>query len=320
MRKSSVYLLVVLTLVSLGLTLVPMAFCQTSQAQDLKVTNWSYYFTNGNLNVVGEIQNTGTSTVTSVFLTGSVIDVNGVDQADSTSQALVQYLLPQQESPFYMSFTGGPNSAPDGTWGTVKISYVNFTVSSSTTTTNYQYPDLKITQESSSVPTSGTYQGAFLVNYTIKNTGAQTAQNIWVIGAFYNSTGTIVGVGYTEYLTPSSLAPSQTLSSSIAALDLDQTQVPTALQISSYTLTVQSADPVLQGTPPPTTTNTPVTAQKTANSNGSPASNKTSIYVVVIVVVILVVAVGTVLALRKRKPVEPVAEVKEAKNAGKKPS
>ena len=313
MKKSSVYLFVVLAFVSLGLTVVPTAFCQASQAQNLKVISYSYYFANGNLIVVGVVQNNGSNTITNAYITGSVIDSKGVDQADSASQLLVQYITPQGESPFYMTFNNGPNSAPDGTWGTVVISNVDFSLASSNATSNYQYPGLQITKESGSVSNSGSYAGAYMVNFTIKNTGSQTAQNIWVVGTFYNSTGTVIGIGYTPFLTPASLAPSQTVSYFINALDLNQQQVPQALIITSYTLTVQSAEPVVQGSPPPISTNSPPSTPQSTGSNGS--TNKTEIYAIVAVVVILVVA-GTVLALRKRKPNAPATELKEAKKAG----
>ena len=102
MRKSTVYFFVVLSLLSLGLTLVPRAFSQT---QDIKIVSYSYYFdSSGNLDVVGEVQNVGPNTVNPVILTGSVYSSSGVDQADSYTQVWVSYLAPQQEAPFYMEF------------------------------------------------------------------------------------------------------------------------------------------------------------------------------------------------------------------------
>ena len=57
---------------------------------------------------------------------------------------------------------------------------------------------------------------------TLKILAAKRLTNITVVGAFYNSTGTVVAVGYTDYLTPASLAPSKTVSFQIAAFDLNQ--------------------------------------------------------------------------------------------------
>jgi uncharacterized membrane protein len=173
---------------------------------------------------------------------------------------------------------------------------------------------LKITSSSATIGTSGDYVGAYLVNFTIKNTGSQTAQNVWVVGTFYNSTGTVVGVGYTNYLT-ATLAPSKTVSSQIAAFDLNQNQVPLALKISKYSLLVQTQGPILQGTAPiasssPGSSSSPPPTQHANNSNNS---STLLTYAIVIGVVIVAIA-GTILALSKRKPSQTV---KEAKASGK---
>jgi len=324
MRKSSVYFFVVLTLLSLGLTLVPGAFSQISTTQDINVVNWSYYFSNGNLEVVGIAQNVGSNTITNVYLSGSIIDSNGVDQADTSSELLVEYLPPQQESPFIMTITSGPYSSPDGTWGTVDISNVDFQVEAQNATSNYQYPDLKVTSSSSTIGTSTSedYAGAYLVNGVIKNTGNQTAQNIWVVGTFYNSTGSVIAVGFTDFLTTTSstsLAPGGTVSFQVAALDLNQNQVDSALIISKYSLIVQSQEPVLQGAPTVTTSSSgspssgssgsPSPGSQVVNSNSS--SNVTAIAIVIVIVILAVV--GILLAFMKRKPHQTVKEARKAR-------
>ncbi len=196
MRKSTVYFFVVLTLLSLGLTLVPRAFSQT---QDIKIVSYSYYIDQwGDLDVVGEVQNVGPNTVNPVILTGSVYNTNKVDQADSNCPVWVLDLIPQQEAPFYMEFPQ-PSSSPDGTWRSVDISRIDLTVAEAKPTSSYQYPDLKITSSKASISTSAGLEGAYVVNGIIQNTGSQTAQNITVVGAFYNSTGTVVAVSYTNY-------------------------------------------------------------------------------------------------------------------------
>ena len=95
-----------------------------------------------------------------------------MDQADSYTQVWVQYLTPQQEAPFYMTFPA-PNNSPDGTWGSVVIANVDFTVSSANATSSYQYPDLKVTSSSATIDSSADYDGAYLVNGTIKNKAAK---------------------------------------------------------------------------------------------------------------------------------------------------
>ena len=324
MRKGSVYFFVVLTLLSLGLSLVPNVFGQTSQTQDIKVVSWSYYFDNGTPTVVGVAQNVGQNTITNLVMQGSIIDQSGNDQGDAPGQVLVQYLAPQEEGPFLMSFGSSPYGSPGGTWGSVTISTIKFSVSAENVTSNYQYPGLTITSSSGSIDKNAGYEGAYLVNGTIKNDGSQTAQNIWVIGAFYNSTGAVIGVGFTSYLTPTSLSPSGTMSFGINELDLNQTQVPQALIIKSYSLTVQSEEPVLQGapivTPNPSSSTSPTSSSSTSptsssssssvNSNGS--SNAAAIYAIVIVIIIIAIG-GAVLVLSKRKPPKTVKEAIKAR-------
>ena len=111
MRKSTVYFFVVLTLLSLGLILVPSAHSQT---QNVKILNYSYYLDSaGFLDVVGEIQNVGPNTVNPVVLAGSVYSADGTDQADSSTPAFVAYLAPQQKAPFYMEFLQPNNSSEE---------------------------------------------------------------------------------------------------------------------------------------------------------------------------------------------------------------
>jgi len=322
MRKTTVYFFVVLTLLSLGLTLVPSVHSQT---QNIKILSYSYYVDNtGILDVVGEVQNVGPNTVNPVYLTGSIYASGGVDIGNSFCQVWVLYLAPQQKAPFYMEFQP-PSST--GVWQTQDISNFALTVSNANATSSYQYPDLKVTSSSGSIGNTGGYNGAYEVNGVIQNSGSQTATNVTVAATFYNSTGTVVAVGNTydltgTFLTPT-LAPSATISFQVAAFDLNQTLVPSSEKITKYSLLVQATGPILQGTAPPvtpspessqspSTTSSPSPTQKTVNSNRS--SNATAIYVIVIVIAILVVA-GTILILSKRKP---HATVKAPEKTGKK--
>ncbi len=303
MRKSAVYFFIALLLMSSGLTLMPNVLCQT---QNIKIVSYSYYVDNlGYLDVVGEVQNVGPNTVNPVFMTGSIYSSSGADQGDSWCQVWVSYLAPQQEAPFYMEFQP-PSST--GVWERQDISRVALTVSIANATSSYQYPYLKVTSSSGLIGNSGNYSGVYTVNGIIQNTGNQTATNITVVGAFFNSTGTVVAVGYTNYLTPASLAPSGTVPFTIYAFDLNQTQMPSSEKIKSYSLLVQTELPILQGTAPidtsspissqsPSISSSPSATQKAVNSNSS--LNATAIYAILIVIVILAIA-GTILALSKR--------------------
>ena len=302
MRKSTIYLFVLLTVFSLSLTLIPSGF---SQPENVKILSYSWYIDSlGYLVVVGEVQNVGSNTVASVILGGTVYSSDGT-QSDSSGQAWVLNLIPQQKAPFYIEFYS--SSSSDGTWLSLDISKVDLAVYQAEATANYQYPDLKITSSSATVTSDGVYW----VSGIVQNTGSQTAKNITVVGAFYNASGVVAGVGYTDPLTPASLAASGSASFKVGAFDLNQTIVPSNLKISSYSLLVQTEGPILQGTAPLISPSpSPITSPNPSGSPSatqSPDSNPTnsltieSIYAIVIVIVILGIA-GTILMLRKRKP------------------
>ena len=198
MRRRISYLIVALTLLSLGSTLFPLAFCQT---ENIKVLSYSFYVDNlGYLDVVGEVQNVGSNTVDPVALAGSIYSSNGADLSDSACKVWVSYLVPGQKAPFYMEFQPPSSSS---IWVPSDISKITFRVAMANATSGYQYPDLNITSSSWTIGSSGDYSGAYLVNGVIQNTGSQTATNITVVGTFYNATGSVVAAGYTNYLTPS---------------------------------------------------------------------------------------------------------------------
>jgi hypothetical protein len=325
MRKSIVYSFVVLILLSLGLTLVPSAH---SQPENIKIVSYSYYVdSSGFLEVVGEIQNMGTNTVASVILTGSVYSSDGTDQGDSRAQAWVAYLTPQQKAPFYMTFYS-PNNSPNGPWSLGEVSNIKLTVSTADATSSYQYQDLKIKSSSATIGTSGDFSGAYTVNGIIQNTGSQTAQNLTVVGTFYNSTGAVVAVGYTNYLTPAFLSPSGTISFQVSAFDLNQTGITLGEKITSYSLLIQALGPILQGTAPvitsspsPASSSSPSLTSFPSSSpsvSQSPVANPTNslkpelIYAIVVVVGILAV-VGAILLLRKPKRQNTVKAAKSTK-------
>jgi hypothetical protein len=307
MGKKLVYFCVALLLLSLGLVANQKAYSQT---QDVKVINYSWYIDmDGYLDVVGLVQNVGPNTISSVSLEGSIIGVDGVDVADSGTPVWVSDLLPQQEAPFYMEFIQ-PNSGQSTPWTEViqagEMKNITFAVASANATSSYQYQGLSITSSKGSIGTTAGYTGAYVVNGVIKNTGDQSATNLTVVGAFFNSTGSVVGVGYTNYLTPTVLTPGNTTTFLIAALDLNQSVVPEALKITKYQLLVQAGGPILQGAAPvasPQATGTTGTTAPTDNPTSSPASSHAKsnpsillpvIVATVIAVIILVAVVAVV--------------------------
>lgn len=204
MRKGIVYVLIaLLSLSCLAYTLVPKASSQTVSTQNVEILNYSYYVDlEGLLDVIGQVQNVGNSTVSQVVLTGSVIS-GGQDVSDSATQAFVTDLLPQQKAPFYMEFSTPSSSSED--WGSIIEAGISFdlNVASANTTSSYEYQGLTVTSATASVGTTasgddGQLAGAYMVNGVVKNTGTQPAENVTIVGTFFNSSGTVIATGYTD--------------------------------------------------------------------------------------------------------------------------
>jgi hypothetical protein len=318
MRKSAVFCFVLLALVSLGLALVPKV---SSQPENIKVLSYSWYVDSiGYFIVVGEVQNVGPNTIASVGLSGTVYTKDGAAHASSYTVAFVQYLIPQQKAPFYMEFSPYASDTGDLSWLSLGVDRVDFSVNLAEVTGDYQYPDLTVKSSSGKVDAEGVYW----VSGTIQNSGTQTAKNIRVVGTFYNASGTMVGVGYTDPLTPTSLTPSSSASFKVGAFDLNQTVVPSIQKISSYSLLIQAEEPILSGsapspsvstTPSPTITPSDNPQSSPEPSDSAPANSLApkAIYAIVVVIVILGLA-GTLLMLRKRKSQAKSRTIKNRKS------
>jgi hypothetical protein len=308
LTKSIVFFFVFLTMTSLGLALVPQV---SSQPENVKVVSYSWYIDSiGYFIVVGEVQNVGPNTIKSVILSGTVYTMGGEAQASSYTTVYVNYLIPQQKAPFYMEFSPQSSKTGDLSWLSLGVNRVDFTATRANTTSSYQYPDLTVVSSSGGVDGEGVYW----VSGTVKNSGTQTASNIRVIGTFYNASGTVVAVGYTDSLTPTSLTPSNTASFKVGAFDVNQTEVPSIQKISSYQLLIQTEEPILSGTSPTPTPSSPPSSPPTTTppSGSTPSPTESSgsenpnvlapeaTYAIVVVIVILGLA-GTLLMLRKRK-------------------
>lgn len=290
-------MLILITVSSLTLITVPQT---ASQTENVKVMNYNYYLdAMGYLDVVGEVQNTGSTIISNVTL-GGTITISGGEQTQSVTMVWVKNLLPQQKAPFYMEFP--PNGISLGSWINVEILTVDLTVYQAEPTTGHLYPDIAVTSSQGTV----SQDGSFWVNGNLQNTGSQSAKDVRVVATFYNSQGGIAGVGYTDTLTPNPLTPSQTTTFKVGAFDQNQTGLPANHKITTYSLLVQVTAPIIQGDAPqnsPTVTPGPITTQ--APDSGTQSNNlgiaSTVIYIGLIVVAIAVV-VAVILLLKKRLP------------------
>jgi preprotein translocase subunit SecG len=299
MRRRMVYFSLGFALLLLGLGLVQQV---SSQAESIKVLSYSWYVDNlGIFDVVGEIQNTGSATLNPVVLNGTVYTKDGVIRAFSLpSVVYVNYMTPQQKAPFFMEFPSQGSTSMGGTAGDLSwitdYDHVDFMVYKADSVNGYQYPDLKIQSSSAAVDVNETYW----VSGSVKNTGSKTATNVRVIGTFFSSNGTVVAVGYSEILAPTSLNPSDTASFRVGAFDYDDSIVSPDRKISSYSVMVQTEEPILAGTAPSNSSDSSSGSSSSDSSSSSAALAPEMQYIAVIVIVILVVA-GVFLVASKRK-------------------
>ena len=327
MEKTKTCLIALLVICTISLFLVPSILSQVNEPQNIQVVNKSWYLDlYGNLIVVGQIQNTGQDVIKQVILTGTAT-TNDQIQQNSYTVVWGSELVPQQKAPFYMEFFVPQSSYGQGSWYN-NVADIDLKVASANSTSGYQYPDLKITSDYGSIGTSGDFNGAYVVTGSIKNTGSQSASNITVVGTFFNSTGAVVGVGYTNYLSPRTLNPSESTTFQIAALDLNQSEVPSNLKITKYELLVQSQAPILQGNAPvatpytgsndgisnnPTPTLAPGQTSSGQNNPIGGASNTSNVYLYAAVsaAVVIVVVAAAFIFLRKRS--NPQSDVPTSK-------
>jgi hypothetical protein len=301
LKKTLTLIAIALLLTTLSLTLTPQNV--SSKTQDIKVLSYSYYIDNlGFLDVVGEIQNTGTSTIKEVVLTMTAYGADGSYQGNSTKRAWVSYMVPQQKAPFLLDIEA-PQGGSD--WYTVGVSKIDISVTVANDDSSYLYPDLAITVNSASASTSDDDKGTYWISGVVRNTGSQTASKLAVAAIFYNSSGSVIAVGHTDYLTPESLSPSGTVSFKVGAYDTNQTAEPASRKITNYSLFVQAVTPLIEGTAPASTaqatgsTQTGAPSQQNDSTDGS--ANQNLLYILIIAGVAVAV-IAALLVSRRGHP------------------
>ncbi len=295
MKKTTTCLFITLLLLTVIFTSIPFA---QSKTEDIKILSYSYYVDSiGVLDVVGEIQNTGSETIKNVYLTGTLTAADGTIVGGGNTRAWVLYLTPQQKAPFYMEFY---KPSIGGDWYSVDVSKVTLKVSQADAVESHQYPDLRIVSSEGKVSTNADDYGTYWVTGSIQNTGSQTAQKLTVVGAFYNSSGNVVAVSYTSYLTPTALSPSGTVQFKIGAFDTNQSSVSASQKITSYSLLVQAESPILEGEGPAATSQPSSSSSPTPSQDGaSNAFDSNLLYVLIIAGVVIAVVVVLLVSRRR---------------------
>jgi hypothetical protein len=314
MKKSIAFSLVFVSMLSIGFILFPVVSGQSTglQAVSVKVLSYSWYKnpTTSDIIVVGEAQNTGTSVLDYVGVSGTIFTSDGQPQAYSGALVYVNQMLPQQKAPFYIDFPPQSSFSGNLSWPSLGIDHVNFTANGNSTI-NTQYQGLQIRGNNSQVDSTG----AYTVQGVVWNNGNQDANTTRVIATFYNASGTTIAVGFTDPLTPDPLPPNGIAQFTVTAFDSAHTL---ATQITSYSLLIQVVGPLSGSQSSPGSSATPLVSE-TPGSSSSPGSStspseqptqspvtgqavsmETIELLAIVAVVIVVVVVVVALMLRKR--------------------
>ena len=301
-KTLALVILAVLALSSFTVLSLPNVRAQTNQAQ---VLSYSWYIAPstttaaeyiGDLVAVGEVQNTGSTTVGLVWVAGQAYDANGTLLASTEVPAMANSLTPNQKAPFYLDFAPADSFTQDQSWvanaTTVAVSVAAINNASDTST---QYTGLT-TSNLNGVNEAGT----FTVSGAIQNTGDQSVGDVAVTATFYSSNGTVVALSFTDL--SSGLAMGQQTSFEVTPWDNTGTL---SGEIDSYTILLQSAPVTAVATPEPTAAPTSQPSSSTSSSpnpsqnQGATASILTAIIVVAVLAVIVIIIVALML-IRKR--------------------
>jgi len=294
-------ILVVLALASFNVLSLPYVRAQTNEAQ---VLSYSWYIAPSTTTTaeyindviaVGEVQNTGSTTVGAIWVTGQTYDSNGTVLASTEAQAMATNLVPNQKAPFYLDFTPEESVTQDQSWVpnvtsvTVSVATITNASDSSTQYTGLTTSNLNIDNN----------DGNYTVSGIIQNTGDQSVEDVALASTFYKSNGTVIAVSFTDL--GATLVPGQPTTFEVTPWDNTATL---SSEIESYTIMVQSIPVTPTATPEQTAQ---PTTQPTSSPSGSPNPTKnpgimTSIppYALVIVVIAVVAIIAGLMLLRKR--------------------
>jgi hypothetical protein len=242
----------------------------------------------GDLIVVGELRNIGANIVGNVTVQGTALSANGQTLAVTSSQAFTYCMLPGQKAPFYLDFAAQSSSTQDLSW-IPSVDHVLISVSTVQDVSKAQYADVKVVYDMNYTDSSGLY----VVRGTVANTGSVVDEQPWVVTTFYDATGTVVGLNFTDYLT-TTLSPNG--GALFFATPADNNTALTS-KIKSYSFQVDS----LTLTNSPTSTSTP-----TPTGSASPAGQIPILPIIIVVALIAIVVVALLLFRTKRKmPLPP---------------
>jgi hypothetical protein len=305
-KTIAVVILAVLTLSAFSTLLSPSVRAQSSE---VKVLSYSWYVApsttvlaeySGDLVAVGEIQNVGSSVI-GVYATGVAYNSSGTALDSNQAYFFMNALLPGQKAPFYVDFTPENSITEDQSWES-SVSNVSVIVNSVFDINTTQYSGL-----TSTVSSASNVDGTYTVTGTVHNTGSETADNVFVDATFYNSSGSVVGMDFTGFLS-TSLSPGTSVP--FTATPTDNPAELSNGAITSYSLLVQSTPvtPSASPSPSPSTSTLPTsspTVSPTASGSVKSSGSSGLIYAAVGTAVIVIVAVTALVFQRKRHNLPP---------------
>ncbi len=198
-------ILVILVISTFAALSTPHVKAQTTEAV---ITSYSWYTAPsntvlatyaGDLVAVGEVENSGTTTLGMIYISGEALNSSGAILCPSEVPVLALPLLPGEKAPFYMDFNPAESIYPEDmseSW-IANVTNVTLRVTVADATNQTQYTGLTTTNLN-----GFDNSGVYTVTGDVENTGSQTPQNVWVATTFYNSAGKVIGLNYTAYLTP----------------------------------------------------------------------------------------------------------------------
>ncbi len=301
MRKQLLTIILLSLLAITGFTALSTPQVNADKS-DVSIISYSWYVAPtddfatdaGDLVVVGELENVGTTNIEYIYLNGFAY-VNDTEVAYASRQPFGNNIEPGQKVSFYLDFSADNSYTYDLSW----VSNVTDVI----VTPGYiKYSDLEMYQDLT-VSSDSSNDGVYTVTGTVQNEGTETIGDVRVITTFYNSEGTVVCLNYTEILSDS-LAPGDSVSFTAVPMD----SYPSS-EIASYSTLVQStiqlSETTSSPTSTPTTTTTPTpTATATTTPTETPdqtsSDNNTLLIIAVAAVVVLIIVVVILLMRRSR--------------------
>jgi hypothetical protein len=241
--------------------------------------------------VVGEVQNTGTTTLGTIYVTGNAYNSTGQVLAQSESEVFSINLAAGAKSSFYMDFP--PESSPtyDLSW-VPNVTSLTVNVYSALPPTTTLTTDVEVPSDNlQGVNDAGNYT----VTGTALNAGFDPVIDVVLYASFYNSTGGVIVIGYMDLGT--SLQPAGSVAFTLTPVD---DTVALSSQIASYAVSALGVPTTATATPSPAPTTLPTsTATPSTQPTQPPAPSQSNLLIYGIIVVGLVIAVALVLFILK---------------------